>query len=476
MREILLHKPFFLACVLLILGSALHADEPPLPEGLGSGPAAAEEEKSSEEPALPEGLGEGTAPEKVEKEGSERLPALPFDLNGFWEARVGSRTQHDTREKHLSLAETRLQIAVEKPWSAATLNLTGDFLYDPILDDHKVDLERGDGWFDLREANVSFTPVGFADVKAGRQILTWGTGDLLFINDLFPKDWNAFFIGRDQSYLKAPSDAVKVSLFSGAANLDVVYSPRLDADRFIDGRRLSYYDAALGRRAGRNAPVQPEWPDHWLTHDELAARLFKNVRGYELALYGYGGFWKSPGGMNPVSGRATFPELAVYGASVRGNAGPGIGNVEIGYYDSLDDGGGRNPFVRNGEFRALVGYEQEVATDFTAGVQWYLERMTDYGDYRRNLPPGSKAADEDRHVLTLRLTKLLLSQNLKLSLFSYYSPTDNDAYLRPNIHYKVDDHWSVEIGGNLFVGEAEHTFFGQFSNNTNVYAGARYGF
>ena len=102
--------------------------------------------------------------------------------------------------------------------------------------------------------------------------------------------------------------------------------------------------------------------------------------------------------------------------------------------------------------------------------------MMDYGDYRRSLPAGSKAADEDRHVLTLRLTKLLLRQNLKLSLFSYYSPTDNDAYLRPNVHYKVDDHWSVEIGGNLFVGEDEHTFFGQFSNNTNVYAGARYGF
>jgi hypothetical protein len=77
------------------------------------------------------------------------------------------------------------------------------------------------------------------DVKLGRQILTWGTGDLIFINDLFPKDWISFFIGRDTDYLKAPSDAIKVSLFGEQANLDIVYTPQFDSDRFIEGRCLA---------------------------------------------------------------------------------------------------------------------------------------------------------------------------------------------------------------------------------------------
>ena len=102
--------------------------------------------------------------------------------------------------------------------------------------------------------------------------------------------------------------------------------------------------------------------------------------------------------------------------------------------------------------------------------------MMDYGDYRRNLPAGTRRADKDRHVLTLRLTKLLMSQNLKLSLFTFYSPTDKDAYLRPNINYKLTDHWTVEVGGNVFFGEDRRTFFGQFAANTNVYLGARYSF
>ena len=298
----------------------------------------------------------------------------------------------------------------------------------------------------------------------------------MFINDLFPKDWNAFFIGRDTEYLKAPSDAFKFSFYTDVANLDLIYTPRFDSDRFIDGTRISYYNTALARRAGRDAIIRVDKPDDWLRDDEIAARLFKNVKGYELALYGYWGFWKSPAGMNPTTGRAVFPDLSAYGASVRGSFGKGIANAELGYYYSEDDSGGSNPFVNNSELRFLVGYEQELATDLTMGLQYYLEHMLDYGDYRRTLPLGAPSRDEFRHLITLRLTKMLMNQNLKLSLFGYYSPSDNDAYLRPSIDYKIDDHLSTQIGANVFFGRDDHTFFAQFERNSNIYVALRYAF
>jgi hypothetical protein len=79
-------------------------------------------------------------------------------------------------------------------------------------------------------------------------------------------------------------------------------------------------------------------------------------------------------------------------------------------------------------------------------------------------------------VATVRLTKLLMNQNLKLGLFLFYSPTDDDAYLRPNANYKIDDYWTVEIGGNVFLGKRGDTFFGQFEDANNLYASVRYGF
>jgi hypothetical protein len=110
-----------------------------------------------------------------------------------------------------------------------------------------------------------------------------GHGDLLFINDLFPKDWNSFFIGRDDEYLKAPSDSAKASFFSDWANLDVIYSPRFDSDRYIDGRRISYWNGQ--RLAGRDDEVDADKPDDVFEDDEWAARLYRSVGAYEVATY-----------------------------------------------------------------------------------------------------------------------------------------------------------------------------------------------
>ncbi|MDY7010979.1 MAG: hypothetical protein SVV80_09550 [Planctomycetota bacterium] len=413
------------------------------------------------------------------KPAKSQAPAGWFDLTGFWEVRGGVRTQNDRYEKDASLGETRLQLDWEKHWKTLSFRIVSDFIYDPVLDHHSVNIETGQGWIDLRQANVLLSPTEFMDVKTGRQILTWGTGDLLFINDLFPKDWQAFFIGRDVEYLKAPSDAIKISFFTDLANMDVVFTPRFDSDRFIRGRRLSYYNSMLARRAGRDAVIDARRDDEWFDDSEWAARVFRNVGGYELAAYGYWGYWKSPGGTDTASGKAIFPRLSVYGASTRGKIGRGIGNVEIGYYDSRQDRGGDNPFVKNSEFRFLLGYEQElsqISRDLTMGLQYYMEWMTDYDDYLRMLPGGAKADDERRHVLTLRITKMLMNQNLILSFFTYYSPSDSDTYIRPLITYKIDDHWTAELGGNVFVGKYHHTFFGQFERNSNVYAALRYAF
>jgi hypothetical protein len=48
--------------------------------------------------------------------------------------------------------------------------------------------------------------------------------------------------------------------------------------------------------------------------------------------------------------------------------------------------------------------------------------------------------------------------------------------LRPKASYKITDRWLIEGGANIFVGENDYTFYNQFEDNTNVYAGVRYSF
>ena len=458
-------------CIILSAGApdALAA-EPDLPAGLSPAETASEPE-----PALPPGLGApGTGAEDATD--PDEGAGLAVEVEGFGETRLGFRIDEDPDQSDTVLREIRIQFALEKDMGSSIFRVTGDILYDGVLSEHGLELEEGTGFLDLREFNVLVRPTSWIDIKAGRQILTWGTGDLIFINDLFPKDWNSFFAGRDLEYLKAPSDAAKASLFSSAVNLDLVYTPRFDPDRYIDGRRVSFFDSNQGKIVGRSSPLSVDKPNGWLEDAELALRLNRNFGSWEAALYGYDGFWKSPNGVHQPSGLFIFPPLTVLGGSIRGPAAGGIASAELGYYDSRDDRDGDDPLIRNSEWRILVGFAKEVASELTAGIQYYTERMSDYDAYLLVLPSGSPVKDENRHVITLRLTRLLMNQNLRLSLFNFYSPSDEDGYLRLNSIYKVTDSWQLETGGNFLYGENNNTFFGQFQDASNLYGGVRYSF
>ncbi|MDH5673763.1 MAG: hypothetical protein OEZ06_16525 [Myxococcales bacterium] len=461
-------------------------EEPALPAGLA--PA----EASQDEPALPAGLApadtapplppglpttadEPAAPGEQTPNtaaGSSDGPADEpwFDSEVALDVRTGGRVLDDRRQRQLSLAEARLQLDFER--SFATMNgsarLAVDVIADALTDDASPRLETGRGFVDLREASLLLSPLSFADLKLGRQILTWGTGDLLFINDLFPKDWTALLVGRDREYLKAPSDAVKLAIFSSWLNIDLIYTPRFDADRHPDRKRLSSYDPLLGRRAGRDDPLHIERPDGVFIDDEVALRLYRNLGSYELALYGYRGRWKSPAGFDAESGRVTHPPLMSTGASLRGPLATGIANLEAGYYDSPDDRDGDDPLVENGQLRALAGYELQPLKDLMLGLQYYLEAMVEHGAYAKNQPDGP-LRDALRHLLSLRLSASLLAQRLEATAIAFYSPSDRDGFLRLLSSYALNDHISLGAGANIFFGAKVHTFFGQLADNSSLY-------
>lgn len=468
-------RGFVISIVVLSSSPAVLAEAPALPPGL--------DVPKPVEPALPTGLGgapsEPTLPPGLETTPTTSEPGpeaeagktrrFPLEMHGYWDARAGIRTQDDpAQSKSSSMVESRLQLKTQREWDRAIFEFTGDLIVDGLM---------SEVYGDLRQARLTWSVTDNIDLRVGRQVLTWGTGDLLFVNDLFPKDWNAFFIGRDVEYLKAPSDALKLGWYNDALNVEFVYTPQFAPDRFITGDRISFWNPLFDRHDGYSRDVNFNVPSTWFEDDEFAWRLYRRLGNFEVAAYGYAGYWKSPGGQRLIPFlQGAFPKLNVYGASLRGPLGKGIFNVEAGYYDSRQDSGGENPFVNNSEFRLLLGYEQEIAKELTASVQYYLEHMVDYSAYMNTRIPLIEARDQDRHLFTLRLTKLLMDQNLRLSWFAYFSPSDGDAYLRPNAQYKINDHWMVEGGANVFLGESEASFFGQFEDNSNVYAAARFSF
>ena len=413
--------------------------------------------------------------------------AWDFQLGGFVEGLFSPRVVRSAASANeFTSAEARFRLNVDAVHEIASARFRGDVFVDGV--ESRV-------WFDIRDASIFVRGGSWFTMRFGRQVLTWGTGDFLFLNDLFPKDFNSFFIGRADEYLKAPSNSIQTTFMMKKVGLDLVWTPIFESDRFIDGERLSFFNplppepGIVGDRSPLT-PIQPTQPDKRLRNGTIHGRLYGSAGPVELAAYGYVGFWPQPTALTgplappPDAPNLTFARLGVYGASVRTPLGGGLFNVEAAFYDSLNDRAGTDPTKPNSQFRGLVGYERELFPKFQMGLQYYLEYTLKYDELTNpSGPDGTPGSywpeylpNRFRHVLTLRLTQFLVMDNLELSLFTFFSPDELDTYIRPRVTYKIIDPLAIVVGANLLFGRDDYTFFGQLKENTNVYVRLRYSF
>ncbi len=399
-------------------------------------------------------------------------------FHGFVEGAYGVKVSDDkTKRDDFNMLEGRLQLKFThfiegENWLAekgGILNFKGDFTVDGYFD--------GATDFELREMNILFSPFDFMDAKLGRQILTWGTGDYLFINDMFPKDYVSFFIGRQDEYLKKPSDALKFSFYPEAFNLDFVVIPYFTPNTHAKGDRLSFFDSFQGGIAGVNSDRHLVSPSFQMSNNEYALRIYRNFGATEGAFYYFRGYDKSPRSYQDEAARKLYYErLDVYGASVRGALAGGIANAEIGYQYSREDSSGTDRLIANSFFKAMAGYSKDLGNDLRIGFQYLFEQRLNYDDYEENLLSQDFRFDEFRHLLTNRITKLYKNQTVTVSLFTFYSPSDRDGYVRPSVSYDLTDQWTLTGGANIPWGEDDLTEFGQMKKNKNVYVRVRYSF
>ena len=395
---------------------------------------------------------------------------FPVRFHGFLLGNFAARTGEPGEKEggRFLWADERLRLEAAGKASTGSLAflLKGDLFHDAVA--NQPDGELREGYLDYSRS--------WLDLRLGRQIVTWGVGDLLFINDVFPKDWNAFFSGRPLEYLKVGVDAAKLRVATPAFNADLVVIPFFTPDNLPSPKRFFFFDpfADVQNRSVRE-------PATTAGNSEFALRISGRAFESDISLYAYRGHWRQPTFRAdqlplPTELHGFYPRLGVYGASAQRNVGAGLLSGEVGYDDSLDDRRGTDPAIPNSQFRTLVGYQRQLASELTIGAQYYTESLMDYETYKASLPAEFPFPDRTRHLLTLRLTQFLKYQTWKLSLFTFYSPSDQDLLLIPEVWHALSDRLSLAVGGTVFGGQRPDTFFGQFDRNDNVYIVLRFDF
>ncbi|MEK6714698.1 MAG: hypothetical protein AABY43_01465 [Candidatus Omnitrophota bacterium] len=393
-------------------------------------------------------------------------------IHGFlqtnYSVRVADGNPQGAKQGNLILGEERIQLkgSLYPSKSKIGVFVKSDFYRDEVEEDFNVDFREG--YLDLREDKFG--------LRVGRQIYTWGVGDLLFINDVFPKDWEAFYSGRPLEYLKIGTDSVKLDIYSDIVSMEAIAIPSFVPDDLPSQGRFHFFDPypAITYR-------EIDKPGTTFRNSECALRLYRYIGDFDIGVYFYKGFFRSPAMKadnftSPSTISHFYPELSVYGLSAQRSAFGGVANTEYGYYDSLNDRGGEDPGVDNSQSRFLAGYQRAFPDDFTVGMQYYGEWIHQYSQYKDNLPPAFPKKDRLHQYITLRFTKLLKYQALKLSLFSFYSPDENDYFLIPEMSYNFTDNLQATLGANIFGGANDNSMLGQHNKNDNIYTAVRYNF
>ncbi len=393
--------------------------------------------------------------------------AADISLHGFLQSNYSMDTASRNPDGgNFKLAEERLQLKFEASKDPFHVFIKADGWYDHI----------GQIWdSDLREGYADYTANKW-DLRIGRQIITWGLGDLIFINDIFPKDYEAFFSGRPLEYLKKGIDGAKIGIYPGFASFELIAVPFFTPNHFPGPNRFSMFDPIP--EVTNREKMEPAVT---LGNTEFAVRAYRDIAGFDASLYFYRGFFRQPSIIpdNPISPtRLTlfFPELSVYGASVQGRALDGVLSLEAGYYDSREDRSGTNPMIPNSQTRVLIGYQRQMWEDFTVGLQYYVEYMNNYSAYVSSLPGGFPKTPKYYDLTSVRLTQFLMHQTVKLSFFAFYSPSVGEYLLNPEIKYNFTDHIWAAIGANIFGGGNQASQFGQFTKDDNAYVQVRYEF
>ena len=392
--------------------------------------------------------------------------AADVSIHGFFQGNYSLGTRSNPDGGDFKWEEERVQLKLDANEDPFRLFLKTDVFYDHI--DRKADME-------LREGYADYTS-GKWDTRLGRQVITWGLGDLIFINDVFPKDYEAFFSGRPMEYMKKGIDGAKIGAYPEFASFEFIAIPIFEPNNYTDARKFYMFDPMpnVTNREEKDPPSN-------LENTEFALRAYRDVAGFDAAVYLYRGFYRKPY-MIPDNINSTtkityhYPKLSVYGASLQGRALDGVVSFETGHYDSRQDRSGTDYTIPNSQTKFLIGYQKQLREDFTIGLQYYNEYMHDYSEYKKNQPSELPKDKKLYQLSTLRLTQLLFHQTLRLSFFAFYSPSDRDYLLNPEIKYNFSDHVWAAIGGLIFGGGEKWSQFGQLAKNDNVYLQLRYEF
>ncbi|MDO8673001.1 MAG: hypothetical protein Q7O66_16460, partial [Dehalococcoidia bacterium] len=353
------------------------------------------------------------APVTGEPEAAETTKAPFFEVHGFLQNNSSQRIVTSSQfPAELLKMENRAQLELVHAGARWDWHSKTDFVWDP--DNRYSRVDSREAYLTSRSSRL--------DLTLGQEIITWGVGDLLFLTDVFPKDWVAFITGAPIEYLKKGSILAKANYYVRGAGVEAIWIPVFEGDTLPSGNKLAFFSPFP-----TGASVREVDPPTTFGNSQVGLRVSRMIRDYDTSFYLYSG-WDPRPSPNFASSTLEYHRLKMPGLSFQGPFRGSLLSGEFAYYQT-EDTSGTNPAIPNPSLRWLLGLERTLARNRVVSFQFYQELMTNYGAYESSLPFGFPSQPRLDSVITARYRDTLRGETVKRTIFALYGPSQRDYFI-----------------------------------------------
>lgn len=364
--------------------------------------------------------------------------AVRFGIKGFVDTYHALRTERPN-DWMSSRTRVRGEFSVEKGHCGAFVS--ANLAYNAILKERSG--------FQLREAYAYYSNNHW-DVRAGRQIITWGVADALRLTDIIsPMDYTEF-LAQDYDDIRIPVNGLRLRYSREKWSLEAVAIP---VNSFYDLPTDSKNPWSIG-----SVSIGAE-PAFKICNMEYGGRLSFFLSGIDFSFSALHTWNKQPVICNGVG---EYRRMTMLGADMSVPIGKFVVRGEVAeYLDEAQSASVCQEVPRSASTNALLGIDWYVGNDWTLSAQ-YMHKYVAWGEHRNS------------GLATLRIAKDLLHNTLSLQTFAYIDVTNGGLFNRFSIDYALNDQLHAIVGHDLFHADAG--MFSVYKKNSELFLKFKYSF
>lgn len=358
--------------------------------------------------------------------------SLRVNVKGFVDTYHAVRSEQPN-DWMSSRTRVRGEVTIEKGNTGAYVS--ANLIHNAILKDRSG--------FQLREAYAYYSDNHW-DVRAGRQIITWGVADALRLTDIIsPMDYTEF-LAQDYDDIRIPVGALRLRYSREKWCFEAVAIP---VSSFFELPTDDKNPWSVGP-----LPIGDE-PNRRLSNMEYGGRLSFFLSGIDFSFSALHTWNKMP---VFCDGIGQYRRMTMLGADCSIPLSKFVVRAEIAEY--LDEA---QTFGRAASTNALLGIDWYAGNDWSLSAQ-YSHKYIASGDNRNS------------GLATLRISKELLHNTLALQSFAYVDVTNGGVYNRLSADYAINDQLHATIGYDYF--HADRGMFTIYKKNSELFFKLKYSF